>query len=164
MKDAQFFCLHRFLRLESEMSFSRDELIKGFFELDQLYFPTPWELLSWGQLLMAPDRELSLSWLEDSKGNITGLCLFLVNQEDQFAHLVKIFVIPSAMKMGLGSLLLGDAEQSLERAGIRQFYLEVEQSNKGAIALYLKHSYRKIHHRRDFYGPGRGADIMERRA
>lgn len=163
MKTTEIYCYHCFDRLSERKAFPQSARLHHFYELDQKYFPNPWEFTSWGQVLMASDHELSLSWVEDEGTNIVGLCLFLVNLQDQFAHLVKIFVLPTSKQLGLGSFLLKAAQEHLISHGIRQFYLEVEQSNSAAIALYLKHGYLKIHHRRDFYGPGRGADIMELR-
>lgn len=154
--------LNSFERLGSESTGEISaELLKLFCELDHHYFPNPWELTSWQKLILESSHELHLSWATSETNEILGLCLFLLNLEDSFAHLVKIFTRDDIKRLGLGSELLSDAQQRLKELGVRKFYLEVESDNQAAIQLYLKFDYKKIHHRRDFYGNGRHADIME---
>ncbi len=155
----QFF----FERLKSVEGQVSAELAHTFCELDQLYFPNPWQIESWLQLLFASNHELALSWLENQDRQVIGLGLFLVNLEDSFAHLVKIFIHDDYKRNKLGTNLLSTQMERLKNASVTQFYLEVEATNQRAISLYQELGFKKIHHRKDFYGTGRGADIMELR-
>ena len=65
---------------------------------------------------------------------------------------------------GLGGFLLdGLLEEARTGAG-ELIVLEVESSNAVAVALYLSRGFNKVRYRKDYYGKGNGADVMEWRA
>lgn len=136
--------------------------LEEFFKLDQIYFPNPWTLESWRKLLFESSSEIYLSWLSDSNDRILGVLVYLLNLEDSFAHLVKVFVTDGAKRCGRARDLIHNSHTALKRLAVSRYFLEVEATNSAAIALYQHFSYAQIHRRADFYGPGRDALIMER--
>ena len=132
-------------------------------QLDSQHFPNPWTLATWLQLFLQNDQVFYLLELRDQLEDLACLTLFLVSPDDCFAHLVKIFSTPSFRRQQWAAYALHEALDKLMGLGVRQFYLEVEQTNISAIALYQRLGYQRIHHKSHFYGHGRGADIMELR-
>ncbi|MDO9181987.1 MAG: GNAT family N-acetyltransferase [Bacteriovorax sp.] len=136
--------------LSSEMAFV-------LFELDRLFFPTPWGLESWELLFHEHDRYL----ITLSTDNIVvGFCLFDKAIGDSFSHLLKILVHPDYRSIGLAFKLLSKAEEDLRVLGCSEFFLEVEESNYAAQKLYQNIGFQIIHRKKDFYGLNRSALIM----
>lgn len=136
--------------------------VEELFKLDQIYFPNPWTLESWQKLLFESSSGVYLSWLSDPQDQILGALVYLLNLEDSFAHLVKIFVIDEAKRDGRARELIQHSHTTLKRFAVSNYFLEVEATNRAAIALYRHFSYAQIHCRPNFYGEGRDALIMKR--
>lgn len=134
-----------------------NSLIEKIFRLDQEFFPTPWSRNSWENLFSEP-RVLAVL----SRGDeIIGYSLFNLSTHDHFAHLLKIIIVPSFRSFGLGKYLLGEAIAYLEiNHGIQNYFLEVEESNLGAISTYGAIGFKQIHIKKDFYGKNKSALIM----
>ena len=137
---------------QSEMAFL-------LFDLDRQFFPAPWTQVSWSNLFLDHDRLLVV--VEDNKIPI-GFCLFDLNLADHFAHLLKIVIEPKYRQQKLAKALLNQALLNLENNGVKNFFLEVEESNLAAQKLYLVHGFKIIHQKKDFYGTNRSALIMTR--
>src|SRR5690606_26170581 len=137
--------------------------LEEFCQLDQKYFPNPWTLESWQKLLFESNSEVYLSWISNSQSQILGVLVYLLNLEDSFAHLVKIFVADEAKRDGRARELIQNSHATLKRFAVSKYFLEVEATNKAAIALYKHFLYAQIHRKPNFYGEGRDALIMERR-
>ena len=122
-------------------------------DLDQRFFPTPWDAKSWDQVFdSSSDRFILL-------GN-EGFILLDTSDADSFAHLLKILVNPEKRSAGLGKALLGEALEILKGRGIKTLFLEVEESNFSAIGLYEKFGFKVIHKKKHFYSNGATALIM----
>jgi len=142
------------LRDRSDLSL---DLLEYLYELDSEYFPTSWDLISWKNL-MIDSRNLLIILRDNAK--IIGFSLFQVNEIDSFAHLLKILIIPSFRQQNLASFLLSKSIMILGEDGIKNVYLEVEQTNSSALKLYEKYGFNIIHSKKDFYGSNRSAFIM----
>lgn len=127
------------------------------YELDREFFPTPWSQESWEKLFLEHDR-LLVSVSDDQR--VIGFCLFDRNVVDSFVHLLKILIHPEFRNMGISKNLLSKALLNLETNGIKQFFLEVEESNLSAQKLYSSQGFRVIHQKKNFYGQGKAALIM----
>ena len=77
-----------------------------------------------------------------------------------FSILLKILIIPSFRQQNLASFLLSKSIMILGEDGIKNVYLEVEQTNSSALKLYEKYGFNIIHSKKDFYGSNRSAFIM----
>ena len=79
------------------------------------------------------------------------------------AFLLTIAVAAEARRRGLGSLLLRGCERACsERFAGGRMKLTVSTVNNAAIALYRKHSYRRVSELSNYYGKSRDAYLMER--
>lgn len=126
--------------------------------LDGQFFPTPWTLSAWSGL---HEQDRLLIVLKEGEG-VIGFCLFDKSTIDSFAHLLKILIIPDRRNKGLARDLLDNAINQLDRGGCTRLFLEVEEDNYAAQKLYSSLGFKKIHLKKNFYGPGRSAVIMTR--
>ncbi len=73
------------------------------------------------------------------------------------AEIGNICVSSSYRRRGLAAKLLTALENELKSKGVSVIFLEVENTNKGAIALYEKQGFLKYNERKDYYGKGKDA-------
>ena len=67
------------------------------------------------------------------------------------AELINLAVAASERRQGAGTALLAKAIQEWRLRGAKSIYLEVRESNTGAIAFYEKHGFAKSGLRRGYY-------------
>jgi ribosomal-protein-alanine N-acetyltransferase len=127
-------------------------------KLDQNFFPTPWTQESWDGLFIEKERHFLTLGLEEK--DLLGFSLFETFVADSFAHLLKIIVDPEKRVKGVGKEILSFSINELKRLGIKNFFLEVEEKNHAAIALYEHFGFKVIHHKKHFYSNGENALIM----
>ena len=91
----------------------------------------------------------SLALVLEANGQIGG---FLLGRlvEDQ-AELLNLAVVASQKRHGVGTALLAKAIQEWRPRGAKTVYLEVRESNTGAIAFYKKHGFAKTGLRKGYY-------------
>ena len=71
-----------------------------------------------------------------------GILGFIVAEFQRNAgHIITIDVIAEARRAGVGSKLLGAAEQKLLQAGAATVALETPVNNEAAIRFYKRHGY-----------------------
>lgn len=76
------------------------------------------------------------------------------------AELLTIGVAPEMRKSGLGKALLDAILDAARSAGAEKIYLEVDERNQAALALYRKAGFRPIGARKRYYRDGRDATVM----
>jgi ribosomal-protein-alanine N-acetyltransferase len=132
-------------------------------EIERLSFEQPWSLASFR-------RELSLSFSrlmvavteddEDGGGTIAGyLCRWLVAGE---SHILNIAAHPDFRRRGVGMALMAEAVAEAHARKVSLMILEVRRSNLEARRLYRKFGFEERRLRRNYYGPGEDALVMER--
>lgn len=131
-------------------------LVEEFYRLDQDFFPNPWSLDQWQQIDWG--RHILGTILEE--GELIGFCLASLPSDKEAAHLYKILTHRDFRYQGIGSRILGDLIERLKENEISAIYLEVESSNEGAISLYEKLGFKKLHLAKNFYGTERHAFKM----
>jgi ribosomal-protein-alanine acetyltransferase len=67
------------------------------------------------------------------------------------AELLNLAVLASQRRQGAGTALLAKAIQEWRPRGAKSVYLEVRESNTGAIAFYEKHGFAKTGLRKGYY-------------
>jgi [ribosomal protein S18]-alanine N-acetyltransferase len=77
-------------------------------------------------------------------------------------HIITIDVIASARRFGVGSLLLGSAEDRLRTAGCRSIELETAVDNSSALAFYKRHGYSVIKTFPRYYSNGVDALVLQK--
>jgi ribosomal-protein-alanine acetyltransferase len=118
-----------------------------------------WSRESYGKFA---EENGSLALVLETNGWITG---FLVGRRvrDQ-AEILNLAVGRKHRRKGEGTALLAAACVEFTLRSVRSVYLEVRESNTGAIAFYEKHGFAKTGLRRGYYRePDEGAVTMEKK-
>jgi len=77
-------------------------------------------------------------------------------------HVITIDVIAAARRSGVGSLLLGAAEDRLRAAHCRSVELETAVDNVSALSFYKRHGYNLIHTCPRYYSNGVDALVLKK--
>lgn len=127
-------------------------------DLDRQHFSEPWNLSQWSELAQDWSQHV-LVW-EEAFG------AFLLAQSTHLLeplHLLKVLVLPSRRRQGLGRLLLQTLAQSGTKLGLSpklQFYLEVAEGNQVALTFYESLGFEQCHYQSNYYSSGQGAYKM----
>ena len=78
------------------------------------------------------------------------------------AEILTIGVVPAARRRGRGAALLLAALAGAQARAAATMFLEVAADNLPARGLYAALGFSPVGRRRDYYGPGRDAEVMRR--
>jgi [ribosomal protein S18]-alanine N-acetyltransferase len=136
--------------------------LPGIIEIERLAFDQPWSLDSFVRELSLPfSRMIVAAYTTNGEERLVGfLCRWLVTDE---CHILNVAVHPQMRRRGIGDQLMRNA---LAEAKVRQalvITLEVRRSNLAARSLYRKFDFEERRLRRNYYGPGEDAIVMELR-
>jgi len=98
-------------------------------------------------------------------GEIAGqICGFLVARiTGDEAEILNTAVDTAHRRKGLASALLAAATSAAWQQMVKNIYLEVRESNRAAIAFYVKHGFAKTGERRGYYNrPTENAIVMKK--
>jgi [ribosomal protein S18]-alanine N-acetyltransferase len=96
----------------------------------------------------------------NSSGSIAG---FIIAEIERGAgHIITIDVVAGARRHGVGSLLLGGAEQRLRGAGCRLVELETAVDNVSAFSFYKRHGYTVVETLPRYYSNGVDALVLQK--
>ena len=132
--------------------------LAGILELERLASPSPWPA---GLFLHELQLEFSRLMLarESSGGTILGYaCWWEVAEE---VHILNVTVHPSHRRRGIGKALVSHLVSAGAAAGATVAGLEVRADNGAARALYEVCGFTCVGERRDYYGPGQHAVLMD---
>ncbi len=87
---------------------------------------------------------------------------FTVVQEGKTGHVITIDVSPRARRLGVGSLLLQEAERRLAANGSRGVGLETAVDNVSALAFYKRHGYSVLRTWPRYYSNGVDALVLRK--
>ncbi len=139
---------------------SRD--LARIFEIERLAFPHPWTLESFRRELTLPFSRLMVADADGAGDNnrpLAGfLCRWLVADE---CHILNIAVHPVMRRMGIGGELMTEVIAESKAKNIHLITLEVRRSNLAARTLYRKLNFEERRLRRNYYGVGEDAIVME---
>jgi ribosomal protein S18 acetylase RimI-like enzyme len=86
---------------------------------------------------------------------------FIVTEhENTLGYIVTIDVLEAHRRLGVGAMLLAEAERNLALNGVREITLETATENASAIAFWQKHGYRTRGVKKGYYPAGRDAYEM----
>lgn len=134
--------------------------LNAVFELDQHHFPVPWTNQAWHSFFESHNDYLITAYFEPSSPQILGFALWQNSLADSFAHLLKIVVSSQSRQMGAGEKIMKASIAALRAKQIKDYFLEVEENNRAAVALYKKMGFKTIHKKEKFYSNGEAALIM----
>ncbi len=130
--------------------------------IERLSFDQPWSVESFVHELSLPfSRTIVGLSNDDPRAEIIGyLCRWLVADE---CHILSVAVAPQFRRTGIGEILMGEAIAEAAAKGVAIITLEVRRSNLAARNLYRKLNFAERRIRKNYYGSGEDAIIMERR-
>ncbi|NLT30865.1 MAG: GNAT family N-acetyltransferase [Propionibacterium sp.] len=114
-----------------------------------------------------PGRWSQLSWAAELTGGrivlLAGTAGVITLQVvGDTADLLRVVVLPQARGRGLGRTLVARGIAAVAARGAERVLLEVESDNQPALGLYRTMGFTDIDRRRNYYGTGRDAVIMQR--
>lgn len=95
-------------------------------------------------------------WVVELDNRIIGYGILLIASSE--AHILNICIHPQYQARGLGRELLHFLIEQCQKTGSDMVLLEVRESNKGAIALYLSAGFHELGVRRDYYPADEGRE------
>ena len=116
-----------------------------------------WSRESWAGELTEPHRQV-LAYRDADHRIVAVATLHLVAD---FADLLRVVVTPERRGQGIARKLLIASILMAQAAGAVRILLEVEEDNASALAVYARLGFTPIDRRRDYYGPGLHALVME---
>lgn len=138
---------------------SRPEDFESLWRLDQECFP-PGISYSRRELKGFMQHQGSFTLVAtDEKEQLQGFTVAHCGTE---GHVVTIDVGPAARRMGVGSLLLREAEQRMRSAGCCAVGLETAVDNITALAFYKRHGYSVIRTWPRYYPNGVDALVLRK--
>ncbi len=148
------------MRIKIRDASSRD--LPQIIEIERLAFDHPWSRDSFLRELSLPfSRTVVAITINGTTEAITGyLCRWLVADE---CHILNVAVHPAARRAGIAARLMDDAIAEAKREKARFVTLEVRRSNVAARSLYRKLTFEERRLRRNYYGSGEDAIVMELR-
>jgi [ribosomal protein S18]-alanine N-acetyltransferase len=134
--------------------------LPGIIEIERLSFGDPWSLDSFVRELSLPfSRLIVASGYSDSDERLAGfLCRWLVADE---CHILNVAVHPETRRKGIADQLMVNALDEARAREVHVVTLEVRRSNLAARSLYRKFDFEERRLRRNYYGRGEDALVME---
>jgi len=142
------------------ISHARPDDLAGILELETVGFETgeQWSETAWAEELGATDGYVLVRL--DREARIIGVATF--RRVAELADLNRVIVRPDDRGQGIGASLVRAGIDWASAVGARRMLLEVQPGNEPAVALYRRLGFAAISTRRNYYGPGLDALVMER--
>jgi ribosomal-protein-alanine N-acetyltransferase len=136
--------------------------LHGIIEIERLAFDSPWSLDSFERELSLPFSRLIVAEKDGSQQRLAGfLCRWLIADE---CHILNVAVHPQMRRAGIANQLMNDALAEARSKNAKVVTLEVRRSNVAARSLYRKLGFEERRLRRNYYGAGEDAIVMELKA
>jgi [ribosomal protein S18]-alanine N-acetyltransferase len=125
-----------------------------------LFTELPWSAAGfWSELAGVPESRWYV--VAEDAGDVVGYAgLFATAHE---ADVQTVAVRRDRHGSGIGDLLVDAVLAEAGRREVSRVLLEVRDDNVPAQRLYARHGFAALGRRRDYYGPGLDAVVMERR-
>jgi [ribosomal protein S18]-alanine N-acetyltransferase len=137
--------------------------LRGIIEIERLAFNSPWSLDSFERELSLPFSRLIVAEKDAGAARrlVGFLCRWLVADE---CHILNVAVHPEMRRAGIANQLMNDALAEARTRNAKVVTLEVRRSNVAARSLYRKLGFEEQRLRRNYYGAGEDAIVMELKA
>ena len=138
----------------SVREFCVDDL-KRVFEIESMSFSTTYEINLFKQL-----HDSGAGFLvAEKEGYVIGYILFWIKYENQ-GHIISLAVDKNYRRQKVGTKLLSRAIQVLMMCDIYSIYLEVDETNLGAVEFYKGFNFQIDRIVPHYYDNGNGAVVM----
>lgn len=123
------------------------------FDLDQVMvienenFSVPWTETGFFTYLMREDALFLVA--EDEDENVVGYCGVIMAIDE--GDITNVSVKKELQGQGIGKALLQELIQQTVSRGVHTLFLEVRESNAGALALYEKQGFTRMGVRKNYY-------------
>ena len=131
--------------------------IKYIMALEQGSIVHPWESKAIESLIVDKNKKC---YVADLHGEVVGYVGAEIVLDE--CNIGNIVTHKDYRGRGFATEILGILLDVLKRNGVAKVFLEVEYDNVPAIALYEKHGFTRYGQRRDYYGPGKDAVLMNK--
>ena len=111
------------------------------------------------QFIAGPDTLCLIASVVDN-AVVAPAGLLIARKAADEAELLTLGVAPSCRRMGLGRSLLHTAMAALRATGTKQLFLEVEEGNGAAVALYRSLGAVAVGQRKGYYEHGADAAMF----
>ncbi len=132
------------------------ELCKAASELERKCLSTAWSESQISDLIGKENYRYVTALTE---GTVAGVGGVICTAEDS-AEIFTVAVLPEHRKKGIGGRILSELIDFCKKNDANSIFLEVEEGNESAIALYSKFGFLQVGIRKGFYR-GKNAIIME---
>lgn len=127
--------------------------------IERASFSSPWTLATFAGLL---GREGTRLWVAETGGEVAGYAVVWMVADQ--AELGDVAVAEPWRRRGIGTRLVETVLDTMAELGIRELFLEVRVSNRGARDLYARHGFLEVGVRKGYYTrPREDALIFQRR-
>ena len=100
-----------------------------------------------------------LALVSERNGKVTGFLVARLAADE--AEILNLAVLPAHRRLGVAGTLLDNALQQFRTRGVSRLFLEVRESNAGAIAFYKRHGFSEAGRRKTYYrAPEEAAVVM----
>lgn len=120
--------------------------------------PQQWSETAWAAELANPERLVLIGREADQL--VAAACFSALAET---AELLRVLVAPAWRGQGLARRLVEAGQRWASSVGADRVLLEVRHDNQAALRLYAATGFAPIARRRDYYGPGLDAVVMEAR-
>lgn len=121
-------------------------------------FARPWDETAMAAFVAAPDVLCLIGAATHVVAAPTGL--LIARRAADEAELLTFGVVPDCRRSGLGRALLARAVAELTSSGATQLFLEVDEGNDAALALYRSFGAGPVGRRPGYYETGADAAIF----
>lgn len=127
--------------------------------IERASFGVPWTMSTFRSLMERPATGL---WVAESAGGIVGYAVVWAVLDQ--AELGNVAVADGWRRRGLASRLVETVVTWLGDQGVREVFLEVRESNRGAQALYARLGFEAVGRRAGYYSRPKEDALVLRRA
>ena len=131
-----------------------DEIVK----IENTLYKTPWNVKQYKYEL--EENEFSYLFVLENDNVIVGYYGFWVMFEE--CDITKVSIRKEFQGLKLSNILMKDCFKRAKEAGCEKINLEVRIDNIKAINLYKKHGFSEVYVRKDYYGKGEDALILNK--
>jgi len=110
------------------------------------------------QSLLQSDSVFCLVLLEEGKTHKSALGFVMVRSAADEAEILSIAVDPVHRRRGVGKHLVQAAIRRLQADRVASLFLEVAETNTGAVTLYKKLGFKQVGIRENYYAPAAGGE------